>query len=82
MYVHMNVKRLTIEIPVDQYEYLRKQAGAERTTVTAVLRRLIDDLRFQRVAKSLREDPFLRRRGSFDGPRDLAKDHDHYLYGK
>lgn len=82
---HMGTKRLNIELPVDQYEFLRKEATASGTTVVGLLRRLVEDYR-RRLPGEAREtyqtDPLYRRRGSFDGPSDLAEHHDRYLYGQ
>jgi hypothetical protein len=81
----MSTKRLTIELATDQYELLQKQAKAEGTTVTGMIRRLIDEFRFrvpEEVRKKYQIDPIYQRRGSFDGPQNLAEDHDHYLYGR
>lgn len=79
----MAIKRLTIELSMDQYELLHKQAKATGTTVTGMIRRLINEFRFQapeEARKKSQTDPIYKRRGSFDGPKDLAEDHDHYLY--
>ncbi|MEW6185668.1 MAG: ribbon-helix-helix protein, CopG family [Thermodesulfobacteriota bacterium] len=81
----MAPKRLTIELSVDQYETVRQQAKANGTTISGFLRRMIDDLRLRspaEIRKGYRNDPFLNRRGSFDGPVNLAENHDHYLYVK
>lgn len=81
----MATKRLTIELPIDQYEFLRKQASAAGTTIAGLIRRLIDDCRLrlpEEVRKNYQTDPLYKRRGSFDGPTDLAEHHDHYLYGQ
>ena len=80
----MAVKRLNIEIPWEQYELLRREAAARGTTLSGVLRDLIEGLRRPRKGRGKREsrdDPFLRMRGSFNGPPDLAEKHDEYLYG-
>lgn len=80
----MAAKRMTLELPVDQYEFVRKQAGANGTTVSGFIRRLIEDCRRrfpQKARGSYKTDPFHLRRGSFDGPGDLAENHDRYLYG-
>ena len=80
----MPTKRLTIELSTDQYEILYKQAKAMGTTVTGMIRRLIDEFRFrapEAARKEYQSDPIYKRRGSFNGPKDLAEDHDHYLYG-
>lgn len=83
MEAFMAIKRLTIELSMDQYELLHKQAKAAGTTVTGMIRRLINEFRFQapeEARKKYQTDPIYQRRGSFDGPQDLAEDHDHYLY--
>jgi hypothetical protein len=81
----MATKRLTIELSVDQYEALRKQANHAGTTITSVIRRLIDEIRLgpsEEGHKNYQDDPLYERQGSFDGPKDLAENHDHYLYGR
>jgi hypothetical protein len=79
----MTTKRLTLELAIDQYEFVKKEADAENVTVTAFIRALIDERRASpaRLRESYRDDAFYRRRGSFKGPRDLAARHDRYLYG-
>ncbi len=76
-------KRLTLELSVDQYEFVRKEAAAEGLTVSAFIRALIDDRRASppRLRQGYQDDPFYRRRGSFRGPKDLSLKHDRYLYG-
>ncbi len=79
------VKRLNIEIPWEQYEILRHEAAIRKTTISSVLRGLIEGLKppsGRRRRRNLREDPFYARRGSFEGPADLAEKHDAYLYGR
>jgi hypothetical protein len=80
----MASKRLTLEISLDQYEFVRKEAAAENLTVSGFIRALIDERRMSpaRVRESYRDDPFYRRRGSFRGPRNLSAHHDKYLYGE
>jgi hypothetical protein len=83
--IFMATKRLTIELSIDQYELLRKQASTNGTTVTGFIRRLIDDIRLrlpEQARKNYQNDPLYKRRGSFDGPNDLSENHDHYLYGR
>ena len=80
----MPVKRLNIDLPIEQYEFLRQEAEAKRTTISQLLRGLIEQ-RKKSTAKAAKgnyaKDPFFLRRGSFDGPVDLAAKHDSYLYG-
>ncbi len=79
----MATKRLTIELSIDQYELLRKQADATGTTITGFIRRLIDDIRLrlpEEARRNYQTDPLYKRRGSFEGPTDLSEKHDHYLY--
>lgn len=81
----MAKKRLNIELSIEHYEALRKQASASGTTVSAVIRQLIEKSRDRlsiEAVKSYRSDPLYKRRGSFDGPKYLAEKHDHYLYGR
>ncbi len=81
----MATKRLTIELSIDQYEVLRKQANSTGTTVTGFLRKLIEEFRVrvpEEARKNYRNDPLYKMRGSFDGAKDLSENHDHYLYGR
>ena len=81
----MATKRLTIELSIDQYELLRKQANITGTSVSGFIRQLIDEFRRripEEVRKNYQNDPLYKMRGSFDGPKDLAENHDHYLYGR
>ncbi len=81
----MAKKRLNIELSIDQYELLRKQANNNGTTVSGFIRYLIDDFRHRlpkEARKNYQNDPLYKRRGSFDGPENLAENHDHYLYGR
>ncbi|MBI4610736.1 MAG: hypothetical protein HY726_17210 [Candidatus Rokubacteria bacterium] len=77
-------KRLTLELTVDQYEFVRSEAASEGLTVSGFIRGLIDERRASppRLRESYRDDPFYHRRGSFKGPKDLAARHDKYLYGE
>ena len=81
MYVQMILeasmasKRLTIELSMDQYELLRNQANTTGMTVTGFIRKLIDDLRIrlpEEARKNYQKDPLYKRRGSFNGPEDMA----------
>lgn len=79
----MATKRLTIELSVDQYEALQKQAKATSTSITGFIRRMIDEFRLRppdEIKKNYQTDPLFKRRGSFEGPVDLAENHDRYLY--
>lgn len=80
----MVTKRLNVELPFDQYEFLRKEAAAKRLTISALLRQLIEARR-GRASEDVRDvyqgDPLFDRRGSFNGPSNLAEEHDRYLYG-
>lgn len=79
----MATKRLTIELSIDQYETLQKQAKTMGTSVTGFIRRMIDEFRLRPPAenrKNYQTDPLFKRRGSFEGPVDLAETHDRYLY--
>jgi len=81
----MPVKRLNIELPLDQYEFLRKEAAARRVPISRLIRELITKYRksvAEEIKRTYQNDPWFRRSGSFDGPNDLAERHDLYLYGK
>lgn len=81
----MATKRLNIELPSEQYEFLRWEANAFGKTVTKVLRELIQEEQKRvtdKASKDYEHDPFYRRSGSFNGPSDLSENHDHYLYGE
>ena len=80
----MATKRLTIELPIDQYEFHRKEATTAGTTITGLIRKLIEDCRYrfpEEAHANYQTDSLSQRRGSFDGPADLAEHHDRYLYG-
>ena len=80
----MPVKRLNVELPIEQYEFLRQEAEAKKTTISQCLRDLIDQRKKSSAKTAKRnydKDPFFQRKGSFDGPVDLAAKHDSYLYG-
>ena len=79
----MPVKRLNIELPIEQYEFLRQEADAKRTTISQLLRGLIEQRKKssgKAAKRNYAKDSFFQRRGSFDGPVDLAAKHDAYLY--
>ena len=81
----MPAKRLNIELPIEQYEFLRQEAEAKKTTISQFLRDLIGKRKNSSAKTAKRnyaKDPFFRRKGSFDGPVDLAAKHDSYLYGR
>lgn len=77
-------KRLTVELPVEQYEFLRTQAIALGNTVSGLIRAIIEERRRQQRRaggrRDYRSDPLYRRRGSFAGPSSLSGRHDEYLY--
>ncbi len=78
----MATKRLSFELSMDQYEILRKKAKAAGTSIPRFIRLMIDELRLrpsEDVLKNYKTDPLFRRRGSFEGPVDLAENHDWYL---
>jgi len=41
----MATKRLTLELSIDQYEFVRKEAAAEGLTISGLIRALIDERR-------------------------------------
>jgi len=81
----MPVKRLNIELPTEQYEFLCQEAEEKKTTISRLLRDLIDrrkESSTKAAKRNYAKDPFFQRKGSFDGPADLAAQHDSYLYGR
>ena len=81
----MPAKRLNIELPIEQYEFLCQEAEAKKTTISRLLRDLIDQRKESSTKAAKRnyaKDPFFQRKGSFDGPADLAGQHDSFLYGR
>jgi hypothetical protein len=78
------MKRLTLELPADQYDFLRKEAGARGTTISGLIRKLIEESRRRILQNAFGDatDPLIGRKGSFDGPADLAENHDDYAYGR
>jgi hypothetical protein len=79
----MATKRLTIELSTHQYEILQREAKTAGTTISGCIRMLIVELRSRpkdQPFQNNQEDPLYKRRGSFDGPKDLAEHHDRYLY--
>jgi hypothetical protein len=81
----MPSKRLNIELPIEQYEFLCQEAEEKKTTISRLLRGLIDQQRessTKAAKKNYAKDPFFQRKGSFDGPADLAAQHDSDLYGR
>ena len=79
----MLVKRLNIELPGDQYEFLKKEAAARGVSVTSILRNLIEKYKSSKEEEPLEieEDSFFKMGASFDsGVRDLSERHDDYLY--
>ena len=81
----MPAKRLSMEIPWQQYEHLQREASARGTTISGIIRDLIAGLE-KRAGKpgtrKLRDDSLYAMGGSFDGPASLAEKHDAYLNGK
>ena len=81
----MPAKRLNIELPIEQYEFLCQEAEGKKTTISQLLRDLIDQRKESSTKAAKRnyaKDPFFQRKGSFDGPADLAAQHDSFLYGR
>ena len=79
----MAVKRLNIELTIDQYEAIATEAADRRQPIVAVIRGLIAELQAKRAKKDARgsDDAFYKRTGSFDGATTLAEEHDRYIYG-
>ncbi|MBU0567800.1 hypothetical protein KJ693_08290 [bacterium] len=80
----MLVKRLNIELPGDQYEFLKQESTTRRVSVTGILRELIESYRFSKKTQrvDVEKDPLFKLGASFDsGAGDLSERHDDYLYG-
>lgn len=80
----MIAKRLTLELPVELYEFLSRRAVETGGTISGILRGLIEEDRRRgggEVSRDAGNDPFAVRRGSFKGPVRLSEDHDKELYG-
>lgn len=80
----MGTRRVSIELPMEQYEFLRKEAVSRGLTISRLLQHLIEAQRGHlsgEITELYQNDPLVRRRGSFDGPANLAEEHDRYLYG-
>lgn len=80
----MAIKRLNIELTLEQYNTIATEAAERRQPVVVVVRELIAELQRKRAKKGARspgDDPFYKRTGSFDGAATLAEDHDRYIYG-
>jgi hypothetical protein len=77
------MKRLTIELPLDHYDFLRRKALSEGTSVSALIRNLIDECRSHSTSnarKNYKDDSFYSRHGPFNDSADLSERHDAYLY--
>lgn len=82
------MNRTQIYLPRKQIEVLRREAARKHTTVSGVIRGVLEE-RFEPARNAKRERPhetlleFARRvnLGGKRAPRDLAKNLDKYLYG-
>jgi hypothetical protein len=80
----MATKRLNIELPAEEYDSLWKEAAARGLTISELVRHLLEahrTLPSEENREMHLRDSLSRRQGSFDGPPDLAEQHDRYLYG-
>ena len=77
------MKRLNIELPEDQYQFLKNWAEAKRTSLVGAIRQAIETMREMSMSYNYREDALYKMDASFDSKLgDLAANHDKYLYGK
>lgn len=79
----MAMKRLTLELPQEQYDFLQKEANLSDTTISGLLRKFIETQRYmipKPVLKDFSNDSFAQRSGSFNGPPNLSENHDQDLY--
>lgn len=73
--------RTQILLDEAQYRWLTTQARRQHTSLSGLLRRLIDAQRTAQ-SRSRRDDPVFRLIGlARDRARDVAEHHDRYLYG-
>lgn len=72
--------RTQIYLPKPTYEQLKSWAREENKSMAEKIRELLD----QRLKKQKKAEPVLKllMKNTFKGPRDLARNHDKYLYEK
>ncbi len=75
--------RTTIMLPPDLKARALKRAHLMRKSLGELIRQSLEQL-LQHPGKSARQDPFFADKAVYRGkaPRDLAKNHDKYLYGE
>lgn len=79
--------RTQIYLPYDQISYLRQRALAENTSVSEIIRRVIEDSGPKKktkinAGKWLLSLAKLGEQRKVKGPKDLATNLDKYLYGQ
>ena len=73
--------RTQILLGIEQYRWLITQARRRRTSLSQIMRGLIDSQR-QRGHRLRKDDPLFRIIGTVqDRAHDVAEHHDRYLYG-
>ena len=74
--------RTQILLDPEQYRWVASQARRQRSSLSRVIRSLIDAQR-QRGSRLRKDDPLFRVIGiAQDRARDVAEHHDRYLYGR
>lgn len=77
------MKRTTIVLPDDLRARAVKRAQKAHVSLAELIRQSLEDTLRRKVTDSWEDDPFFsdQEKAFFKGPRDLAKNHDKYLYG-
>jgi metal-responsive CopG/Arc/MetJ family transcriptional regulator len=77
------LKRTQMYLPEDLLTELKRKAGREKTTVSHIVRSAVSEVVKKGKVKDWENDPLWRMIGSSTSrDKDLAVNHDAYLYGK
>ena len=76
------MKRTTIVLPDDLRTRAMKRAHKTKVSLAELIRRSLEETLRRKVTDSWDDDPFFSDMAVFrmKGPKDLAKNHDKYLY--
>ena len=76
------MKRTTIMLPARLKAQAERRARTQGVSLSALIRESLARSLARSAHQSAAEDPFLNDNVTFEGgPRDLARNHDRYLYG-
>lgn len=75
------VKRTTIVLPPELKERAMKRAKNQGLSLSGIIRESLRRV-LESPVKSRKKDTLFADKATFKGPRDLAKNHDKYLYGE